>query len=90
MNLPPLPYFFTKRAFPPWGGCNVSGNCKKGIKIPRHANAYAGSSKYYIFGMGVNARDLDNMQEGGNSKYEYRYNGLDDATKRFPFWIFDS
>lgn len=34
--------------------------------------------------------DLDNMQEGGNSKYEYRYNGLDDATKRFPFWIFDS
>ena len=33
--------------------------------------------------------DLDNMQDGGNSKYEYRYDGLEDAKKRFPFWIFD-
>ncbi len=33
--------------------------------------------------------DLDNMQDGGSSEYEYRYDGLEDAKERFPFWIFD-
>ncbi len=33
--------------------------------------------------------DLNDLHYGGNSEYEYRYNGLDEAKDDFPCWMFD-
>lgn len=33
--------------------------------------------------------DLSNIQDGGCSEYEYRFDGFDEAREDFPHWMFE-